>query len=340
MDERELAWKREHFYSDAVVEPAAMDNFTWVPAILDGDKECEAARYAEFNRRHFCRLLDGRPVFLLGDSLMFGMLQALIRLASAPHRDYRGRSTHKYRFPRPYTTPIYDNMTICEDVKPVTVVLLNNWAEGKLPLAHELPKRRASDICSVRKPNNKPEHRCPINVEPGSPEDRIWGVDEFLVDWAAQRRLQAGLILINSGAHLMPDAQLYTRARAALTVALQAHPHATVMWRNTPVGHANCSLYKEPLEVPQPDPLPFTWSHFKHQNAGMMALLARDLPQVVYLDVASSTNLRADMHTSALAKRSSDEDCLHYNGGSAGPMDHWWRTVYNLLRLRAGEPAP
>jgi hypothetical protein len=339
MDERELAWKREHFYSDAVVTPAAMDNFTWAPAFSDGDRECETVGYAEFNRRHFCRLLDGRPVFLLGDSITRGMTAALIRLASAPRRGRGGRSTQKYQFRFPSTTPIYDNMTICEDVKPVSVALLNNWAEGKLPLAHELSRRRASDMCSVRKPNPEYKQPCHIDVEPGSPEDRVWGVDEFLVDWAAQRRLQAGLILINSGAHIMPDAQLYTRARAALTVALQAHPHATVMWRNTPVGHANCSLHKEPLAVPQPDPLPFTWSLFKQQNAGMMALLARDLPQVVYVDVASSGNLRADMHTSALARQPSNSDCLHYNGGRAGPMDHWWRTVYNLLRLRAGEPA-
>ena len=82
-------------------------------------------------------------------------------------------------------------------------------------------------------------------------------MDEFLGGWVRESELLLGLIVINSGAHMQAYDVFVPQVRAALAAAVATHPTATIVWRNTPPGHANCSQIRAPLRQPQGGPLPY-----------------------------------------------------------------------------------
>lgn len=296
------------------------DNYTWEVIPRSG---CEP--YYAYNRAHFCRLLSGRDVLLIGDSISQLFRSALFNMAGAllPSSD-RPVPLNRH----PYRKPIDDDLLVCEDSAPSRVSMLSNWAIGNLRLRDELEFVRITDHCARH-------HSCHnINVTRGSSDDRIWGVDEFVGGYVSAAGLQPGLIVINAGAHYQEDGALLSQVRAALAATVAANPSATVVWRNTPPGHVNCSRIRTPLASPQPlELLPYHWGDFARQNALVAELIAREFPGVSYLDVATSTALRGDFHISAMQRQPPDDsDCMRYD--EPGPMDHWVRGLYNVM-LRA-----
>ncbi|KAG6556339.1 hypothetical protein Mapa_002282 [Marchantia paleacea] len=132
------------------------------------------------------------------------------------------------------------------------------------------------------------------------------------------------LLLLNRGAHYEDD-KTYVRAlRFIFTILSQHFPHMQVIYRNTPPGHANCSLHHEPLSERQHSDLPdgYHWEDFYRQNK-IAAKIVKKF-QYIYMDVDTMLSLRPEGHIT-------DTDCLHYC--LPGPLDLAVQYLYNILLL-------
>ena len=159
-----------------------------------------------------------------------------------------------------------------------------------------------------------------------------WGLPFFLAsEFFANMTADApSIFIVNRGAHYSPTAELLRDAAAAIRAIQAAYPSATIMWRNTPVGHPNCSRFTAPIASPLPmEGAPYDWDKITAQSAAVEALLAVEFPEVVYLDVAAASNLRPDGH----ATPKNNADCLHFRYDSPSVTDHWVRLLLNVLHL-------
>ena len=317
---------------------ATMDNWTWVLRQLPAGRCPPALAYEEIDRIRFCKLLGGRNIFLLGDSMTGQFTDSLLRLlwGKGPTSSHAYPPVH----PRyPYSTPIYSKNSVCDDFRPVRLVHLLNWAGGHLLLKSQLTARDMHNISSACA---KAPALCPHYViSPGSPEDRIWGIDEFLINWPRTSGVPPGIIVMNAGLHYKPTEVLLTEVRTALALITRLYPTLLVVWRNTAAGHDGCSAHAVPLAT-----IPLasasvnkTWqSNYHHwdlmpaQNVAVSDVIRREFPSVVYMDVSTSTDLRADMHAGYYDLPPSNRDCLHYRPPPS-PVDNWVRMFYNIVRL-------
>lgn len=147
-------------------------------------------------------------------------------------------------------------------------------------------------------------------------------------------KFNVSLIFLNTGAHYQSDENLLHNIDLSLRYIYENHPSMSVIYRNTYHGHDDCHLfYSSPplssglhhihsFEDQQRVHPEWGWQHFDRQNELVHALLTESFPQVLYLDVATSTQLRVDSHVSK-------EDCYHYC--LPGPVDEW--VVFHLNAL-------
>lgn len=322
LNESELLVKREWYATP--VQMKWMDNFTWEVKPQPG-----CPPFLEFDNAAFCAAVGGRDIVLIGDSLTNLYANALLMLTW-------GRSRGSEALPRgrfPYVAPFHGPLLGCLDwdTQPMKFVNLHNFARGHLKLAAEVALHpRISGLC-----NRTGSWACKhVTLTPGSEEDRIYGVDEFLDSWAPSHGLVPGVVVLNMGAHWEPDNVLLPQVRGALTAALTALPDALIVWRNTAPGHVNCSTATSPLKIPQdlssfhPE---WHWDDFARQNARVRAMIAAEFPTVVYMDIFTATVLRPDLHVSYFKNPPDDSDCLHYRSSMPAPTDHWVRVLYNVL---------
>ena len=139
------------------------------------------------------------------------------------------------------------------------------------------------------------------------------------------------LILLNRGAHYAPDVEYVQGWEAALAYIARVAPSARVIVRNTPAGHVGCANATGPLTKPAVHALPHSWGNFSRQNALLRTLAVAH--GVAYLDFATPTLLRPDMHMNA-------RDCFHYQAykkDAGNPMVTWVRLFVGAVRLMAGQ---
>ena len=143
-------------------------------------------------------------------------------------------------------------------------------------------------------------------------------------------RFAFDVVVLNRGAHYELDGPFVDQWRRTLAWLREAHPGALVVARNTPPGHKRCGEARQPLARPQdPAGLPFNWGRFGHQNRLLERLVRDEFPGVLLLDWATPTALRPDQHR--LGRRGND--CLHYREPRSGAIDHWARLLYAALWL-------
>ena len=136
-----------------------------------------------------------------------------------------------------------------------------------------------------------------------------------------------GMVIFNRGAHYSSDDSYRIGVRAALRHARNLMPNAIIIYRNTAVGHVNCTNISEPLMGRQPlDVQPYYWSKFPQQNA--IARAEVEAVGGIYMDVETLARLRGDGHPGYIRKINS-VDCLHYC--IPGPEDTWVQLLYNIL---------
>jgi hypothetical protein len=111
LNETEALHRQETLYGFFKPPPPSWDNYSWVP-VLRGD--CVAQPYPEFDRAHFCRLLGGEDVLLVGDSLSRQFLISLKNLGMAP-----SRFSPPQTVPLPYVAPVVSSFSVCEDSRLV-----------------------------------------------------------------------------------------------------------------------------------------------------------------------------------------------------------------------------
>lgn len=327
LDEHEVRAKSD-LYAYAV-SPQWMDNYSWTVDPAPGCPE-----YKRFDNTGFCAALRGRDVVLIGDSLTRQFSSALMHLVIGK-RTAAAKPLNRGQFP--YVSPVGPLYIGCTEwgFPPSKFVNLLNWAQGHLRLSGAL----ANDRTISGRCNATGTWRCAhVIVTPGSPEDRIYGVDEFLSEWAPSHDMNPGIIVINKGAHYDTDDILISQVRAVLNYVTKTFPQAVVVWRNTVPGHVNCSRISTPLSVPQD--LSFVnpawhWADFAVQNELMRQLVATEFPSVIYMDVYSAGVLRADLHVSYFKLPPDDSDCLHHRSGMPSPTDHWAELLYNVLHQKA-----
>lgn len=322
LDDSELLEKRDRYATH--VQLKWMDNFTWeVPP------QPNCPPFLEFDNAGFCAAVGGRDIVLIGDSLTNLFANAMLMLTWGRSRG--GEVLPKGRFP--YIAPYHGPLVGCVDwgTQPIKFVNLHNFARGNLKLAAEVALHpRISGLC-----NRTGTWMCKhVELTPGSEVDRIYGVDEFLENWAPSHGILPGVIVFNMGAHWEPDEILLPQVRDALNAASTALPDALIVWRNTVPGHANCSTATMPLKEPQdlstihPE---WHWYDFARQNGRVRDMIAAEFPKVVYMDVYTATILRPDLHVSYFKNPPDDTDCLHYRSSMPAPTDHWVRVLYNVL---------
>ena len=137
----------------------------------------------------------------------------------------------------------------------------------------------------------------------------------------------ARVVIFNRGAHYSSDDSYRMGVRAALRHARNLMPNAIIIYRNTALGHVDCTNVSEPLISGQPlDIQPYNWDKFPSQNA--IARAEVEAVGGIYMDVEALSRLRADGHPGFISKINS-VDCLHYC--LPGPVDSWVQLLYNIL---------
>jgi hypothetical protein len=158
----------------------------------------------------------------------------------------------------------------------------------------------------------------------------------------AVARFNSSIVVINTGIHYHPD--MPSNVLAAISHIVTTHPNVSVMYRFSPPGHVGCEteFHAPPLLVAQNDSLyaeggrfppnhrtrSYRWFDVVNQNHEVAHMLRSRFPQVLQLNVVSSTALRIDQHVIKTG-RWIPEDCLHYC--IPGPIDQWVTFFFNAL---------
>lgn len=237
-------------------------------------------------------------------------------------------------------------VSICEDIAPAQVALLTNFIQFNtgVQLSEELPTRRVPERCRYNLRNNATTARRPRRqtqqptapcrwVRPlaGSSGDRLLGVDEFVGSFGAAAGLPPpGVVILNTGAHFLPDHKLFPQVRATLRnlTRTAALADALLIWRGTARSHAHCQNATGPSRNAS-TATHYMWPRIMEQSARIRSMIRREFPRVIVMDIDYFTGMRADMHLRP------PEDCAHYLP-SPSPIDHWVRMLGAHLRRKLG----
>jgi hypothetical protein len=255
-------------------------------------------RLQELSRESFCRAFSGHHVLAVGDSLttflgasvVNAFFEGLEPVATRAHPACRHTCLHlcksTYRLP-------------CRELvnKSLEDVL---WTDVR------------NDHVSLVATNRNDTSR---NVYENS-----W--IEFL-RFSADR-VPVSMVLLNRGAHYVPDDHIVRDVRVTLDWLRTFHSNVSIVWRNTPRGHVELERQsKVPLQTASnyTGLLPFHWEEFRRQNQLIRETLRNYYRGVLYLDVATMTELRPDSHM----------DGLHYC--VPGPQSSWLKLLLNVVLL-------
>ena len=138
------------------------------------------------------------------------------------------------------------------------------------------------------------------------------------------------IVILNRGAHYVDDGPFAAELRDTFVYLRKHHADALIIYRDTPIGHPEPYKYQQALPLSTPldssrYPLNM-WQKYHYNSFDRQNLLARQIiaeahPLAVYMSVAASTNLRRDSHC----------DELHYC--IPGPIDHWVAKLLDTLTV-------
>jgi hypothetical protein len=149
----------------------------------------------------------------------------------------------------------------------------------------------------------------------------------FILPWVHRiRRDDISIVVLNRGAHYVPDRQLYTELNETFSYLTRHFPDVTVIYRDSPSGHPGCRMdfnvtprAKATLNYASEDyNWKYNWHNFDSQNTLTKKLIETHYPHIVFMDVSHMTSRRPDGHS----------DCLHYC--IPGPIDAW---VVNFVEV-------
>lgn len=254
----------------------------------------------EFTRESFCRVLQGHHVLAVGDSLTnflgASLVNAFFEGLAVDKKDTfatcRRTCMHKcrttYHFPCRALVNASFNDVVWTDVRNDHLTLV----------VKSRPYNATSNVLE----NAWVEY---LRYNNGTPP--------------------VSLLMLNRGAHYVEDGLLIQETRKTLDWLAFHHANVSVIWRDTPRGHTdeerNSTTAPLTTPIPPTDALPYNWGDFHRQNMLIRELLRKFYRGVLYLDVATMTELRVDTHL----------DGLHYC--VPGPQGSWLKLLVNVLLL-------
>lgn len=302
-------------------------------------------RMNTWDAKKMCRVMNGRKILFLGDSLQSEFFYTFM----------------SYAFASTVTKP--------NPIPPEFSPFISQFTPG---MVNESTASSAFDrcdkLCEWNTPNWKAGCDMLVPIDCGSNYPSYYAAyvrSNELEDLDAKQYAHwldlislydISVVFLNAGAHYQEDSVLFPRLSRVLSAIYTIRPEMSVFFRNTPMGHADCgqAMHNSPtstkyLTYPTEQEacttetdregldsarnltyLPclrslgvkYQWHRFYHQNLLVRNYLRVNFPSVVYIDVATSTNLRPDSHVGA-------DDCLHYC--MPGPIDNWVEQHYHAL---------
>lgn len=265
-------------------------NFEW--------KLPETCILPKFSPSEMCRVMRGRNLMFLGDSLSIHHFETTIQAMG----NGRPLWTNTLSANNPVVSHTFEFCKNHGEIPFSIHFTKENWAvRGYVPLKDY--------------------------VEPGSEALRWRTSSAFL----QQLHDTAGLVLIvNRGAHFFPDRVVTEEFTDFLRFLSADLPQALLIFRSSNMAHPNCQQYSEPVASatfePVDEPLnpDWHWKDFPSQSQRLIQPLINGWqdPKPVFLDIFHSIHGRPDQHPSK-------EDCLHYC--VPGPIDLWVQLVFGVL---------
>ena len=249
-----------------------------------------------WNPLQMCKVLNGRNVLFVGDSMQSQFFFSYI----SAHFGYGIHGTKS---------------------SPESVESLEANLNGKCYSLCPFDSRNYKDGCVMP---------VEINCGPELPSYSVSFVrsNEFSdFNWIGRiKTVNASVIFMNTGAHPRPDEELLTQLNNTFAYLFANFPGISVVYRNTPYGHPNCKIHTLPLNESEKKniswngiPTSFKWDHFDEINDKVSDLISKKFSQILYIDIAHSTNYRADAHS--FENENHSPDCLHYC--IPGPTFEW-----------------
>lgn len=283
-----------------------------------------------WNAQHFCRIMNGRHLMIVGDSLNEEMFFSLYSAMTSHVPLYKDATIEQLQSKKDRMYEECKN-AYCELMRPSCDATLVIDCGSSLP-SFNLTLGTDYYFFEQMKYYTSKYGTKPFIGEPDDQNDYnnwVWKI----------RELNVSVLLVNHGAHFLPLNESVTKHKEAMNDLFLLYPELSVIYRNTPPGHLNCNnLYNSPPLTSLQDLLPdgkpgnnYHWEEFARVNEAVYELMRTHFPQVVWLDVATSGSLRADSHVGG-------EDCLHYC--TPGPLDNYVLLLYQSLIYATNQPPP
>ena len=305
----QLMFRRLALNSSAeMVRPAV--KYVWRPS---------TCQLPQFDAASFCRSVDGRDVFFIGDSLtaqqykalrmaaVYQLWQATKGYADYPFRNAEGHfslgsvSSLQFRPDVPSINGVCQRL-IGPDWRGNVTYLRTNFLVASVPIYGDL----------LFDPNAKCEYK------------------ECVPDW--QRHItDRSVLVLNTGLHFVDDEFEALRVlRTTIVYLRDTFPGSVLVWRSTSPPHNSCHHWAysgRPLSELEYRVMTSSrlhsskaeWGHarIERRNQLVREMLAWAFEQqphrVLYLDIWPMTKLRTDGHVPF--------ECVHYC--SPGPIDTW-----------------
>jgi len=262
-----------------------------------------------WNRESMCHLLRNHNVLMLGDSLQdewfYSLTSALIRSTFDHPAGNTWACSHDPKFMNAYSGNGGD--------VPYQIIDTSIFNCGN------------SKLYNLRHDHFFLSHKDAIYNRTVLTQEELYGAGwHHLLETDLAH---VDLLVVNRGAHYVPDHVLLKEINQTLTFMKQQYGHRiSIIFRSTAPGHANYdeTRYLAPLRNSSEASMGiYHWDDFEHQNRLVQRLIRKHFKDVLYLDVYPSSVLRHDGHT--------DADGLHYC--IPGPIDNWTILLYNALSI-------
>ena len=277
-------------------------------------------KHHQFEPEHMCRIMQGRNILIVGDSLSEEFMTTFVSGMLAHPVPSTGADGSSKKSVSQEDLDEYDSHCKSYPCQLRHALCDITYA---MKCGRDMPSFNVSLYTSYTLANEKDNGR-------------------FWVDEVGVRN--ASLVIVNTGAHATPHNASYANLISGLKLAKQRFSHVSFIYRNTVHGHHGCehSMGSEPVaKAPSfnGSNLKYNWHLIEAQNNMVReGIIRENLADVVYLDVFTSGVLRADSHPGFRSKSDIVPDCLHYC--QPGPIDSWVQLFYETMIIMTGKEPP
>lgn len=275
---------------------------------------------APWSLERMCKIMNGRNLLLIGDSLQEEIFYAAISAISRSILVPFDQQLNETYIQDKRSEVINRCDQLCSDYALTT-------CEG--PVTVECGNYPSFQISNLRVLYLSP----PGDTKNKKESVKLQDSDDWLDRIA---KFNASLIFMNTGAHHVDTPKILQNLNISLNAIYEKYPDVSIIYRNTPPGHPECdkTFHSPPIvelsrnpdayfNISQDHP-DYKWKDFIPQSDQIEAFLTRHFPQVLHLNYITATLQRADSHSISHAG-----DCLHYCAQSV--IDDWFLFLYYAL---------